>query len=251
MSVLQFNNHTHAEDEVGIRIETTIIENQYKQPLTRVERWTIAGALRSDGSSGGLNAQLSALEQAYGSTNNNYGDATFTANGNIHRMLNSGSFSGVRVMAFGYPNGAPWKMHTELSNRRAFFAVIQAEYRLSGDLIAYREEVRRFGTGGPKWRFMPSLTGLPFRQTLQAFTPVKYVQRGQLILRSTKPIAGAAYFPDSAIHLEHVQVAEIAPTSITTNGTTQTEEMHGVEWLYPAEYATQVGNTVNFDVPTL
>ena len=250
MSQLQFGTYTHAEDEVGIKIDSRFIETRFHQTITRVERWTITGALLSDGTSGSLNSAMSNLEAAYDPSTKNYKDATFTANGNQHQLLNTDTYNGVRVKAFGWMTG-PWKMRTEMSNRRAFFAVLQAEYRMSANVVAYREEVRRFGTGGPKWRFMPSLTGLPLYQQLQAFTPVKYVQRGQLFFRSAKPAAMGPYFTTNLIHQEHVQVAEIAPQSLATNGTTQTNEIYGVEWMYPAESAVQLGSSVTFSVPTL
>jgi len=250
MSVLTFNGHTHSDGEVGIKIDSRFIETKFHQTVTRVERWTIVGAILSNGTSGALNSGMAALDNAYNPNLKNYGNAQFTANGNTHQLLNTNSYNGVRVKAFGWMTG-PWKMRTEMSNRRAFYAVLQAEYRMSAQVVAYREEVRRFGTGGPKWRFMPSLQGLPLYQQLQAFTPVKYVQRGQLFFRSFKPAAIGPYFTTNLIHQEHVQVAEIAPQSLATNGSIQTNEIYGVEWMYPAESAVQLGSSVTFSIPTL
>ena len=246
MSTLTFGTYTHEEDEVGIKIDSRTIETKYKQPIALVERWTIVGALLSNGSSAALNADMRNLETAYAPGGSTTATATFTANGNTHTLGGTTTRNGVRVMTFGYMSG-PWKMRTEMSNRRAFYAVLQAEYRGNAEVVAYREEVRRFGTGGPKWRFMPSLAGFPLAQQLQAYTPVKYVQRGQLVFRSKKPAAQAPYFNVGSIHQEHVQVAEIAPEMLSKNG----DELYGVEWMYPAESARQIGSSVTFSVPAL
>ena len=247
MSQLVFGSYSHGEDEVGIKIDRRTIETKYKQPIAVVERWTIVGALLSNGSSAALNSSMRALETAYTPGGSATTTATFTANGNTHQLGGTNSRGGIRVMTFGYMTG-PWKMRTEMSNRRAFYAVLQCEYRGSAEVVAYREEVRRFGTGGPKWRFMPSIAGLPLRQQLQAYTPVKYVQRGQMVFRSKKPTAQVPYFTTNLIHQEHVQVAEIAPEMLSAGGGA---ELYGVEWMYPAESAVQLGNTVTFSLPPL
>ena len=274
MSVLVFNGHTHPEDEVGIKIDNRLVEDSFRKPLTLVSRWTIVGALRSDGTSASLNTQVAALEAAYRDGGENYGDATFTANGNVHRLLNSTSFSGVQVAAFGWTSG-PWKMSTEMTNRRAFFAVLQAEYRASGALaypVAYKETVQRIGNGGNHFKYMPSLLGLPQKQVLRTYTTVRYVQSGMAVFLNDKPAAQTPLLDNidtdwSYIHQDAIKVKEIAPTSITTKGSGNIEQMHGVEWQYvytfptaalPHELLPGVGYNaptdsyyINFNTPTV
>ena len=250
MSVLTFNSHVHGEDEVGIKIIHKVIEDRFKKPLTLVSRWIIAGAITSDGSSGALAAQIAALDAAYRDGGQNYGDATFVANGHTHTLSDSTSFAGVHVVAFGYDNGAPWKMHTELSNRRAFFAVLQAEYRFSTEVMEYREELEQIGTGGPKWHYMPSLIGQPQYQTLQLNTTSTYIQRGRLVLRSTVPVANDPMFPDQNIHKDKTRFIRFAPESITKNGSGQVEEGYGIEWMYVAESYPEL-TFGNFETPTI
>jgi len=249
MSVFTFNGYAHPEDEVGIKMDNRVIEDAHKKPLIRVMRWTIVGAIRSDGSSGAMQTRIQAMEDNYGDGDKNYGDATFTANGHTHTMPNSTSFSGVRVASFGWMTG-PWKMHTELSNRRAFYIVLQAEYRFSNEIISYREEVQQIGTGGPKWRFMPSLTGAPVGQILQAATPVKYIQRGILVKRTATPAIPTALFPNSVIHHDETRLTQHAPQSITTNGSGQVEEVYALEWIYVAEAVSSI-SLGTFNIPTL
>lgn len=247
--VLVFNGHTHATDEVGIKIDSDIIESKFKEPLIRIERWTIVGALKNDGASGGLQAGINALNAAYQDGGQNYGNVTYTANGNVHTLSNSGSFSGVRVKSFGYMGG-PWKMHTEMSNRRAFYAVLQAEYLLSADIVGYQEEVEQFGQFGSRFRYMPSLTGTPEYQTLNANTTATYIQRGTLIKRSSAPSANAIIFGSSFVHNERVRVKDIAPEILATNNSSQVGLFYGVQWYYEAEYASAPTLTY-FDIPSL
>ncbi|GEM_PF-1251093 len=247
--VLVFNNKVHPVDEVGIKIDSRIIESPNKEPLTRIDRWTIAGALVNDGSPEGLNGAMRDLELAYADGAQNYGEVSYTANGNTHTLSDTASFSGVRVVSFGYMTG-PWKMHTEMSNRRAFYAVIQAEYRLSAKVIKYQEQVLRIGNGGPRWRYMPSLTGAPEYQTLSAATTIKYVQRGMLVLLDELPEANEPVFPLVNMHGERARITYHAPKSITKNGDSQTEDMHSVEWHYEGESAIFLSLS-SFEVPEL
>jgi len=250
MSVLTFNGHVHTENEVGIKIEHRVIEDKFRKPLILFSRWTIAGAITSDGSSAALQTKINALDAAYRDGGSNYGDASFVANGHTHTLSDSTSFSGVRVHAFGYSAGAPWKMHTELSNRRAFYAILHAEYRFSTEIIAYREELIQTGTGGPLWRFMPSLIGQPQYQVLQLNTTSKYVQRGLLVMRTELPIANAPLFPDDNIHHDKTEFTRMAPGSITKNGSSQVEEEYGVAWVYHAESYPEL-TFGNFNTPTI
>lgn len=235
--VLVFNGHAHATDEVGIKIDNTIIESPNKEPLTRVERWTVTGAVISNGASGSLQTLMNNLEAAYKDGGQNYGNVTYTANGNVHTLTDSATFSGVRVAKFGYMTG-PWKMHTELSNRRAFYAVIQAEFRLSADIIKYEESIMQIGDGGPRWRYLSSLTGGPEYQTLATATTIGYVQRGILVKLSSAPSANASLISNTFLHREKTRITSHAPKSITKNGSGQVEKMFATEWYYEGEAAT-------------
>jgi len=251
MSQLTFGTYAHKEDEVGIKIEHRIIEDNYKKPLSLMSRWIIAGAITSNGSSGAMQTEINALDAAYRDGGQNGKNATFIANGHTHSLNSAGSLTGVRVARFGYSAGAPWKMHTELSNRRAFYAVLHAEYRFSTSVMAYKERITQVGTGGPKWRYMPSLTGQPQYQTLQLNTSSKYVQQGMLMLRSSLPVANAPLFNDANIHHDQTRFIRHAPQFITNNGTSQVEEGYMVEWVYFAESYPQMGAFGNFNTPKI
>ena len=247
--VLTFGTHVHATDEVGIKIDSHIIESPNKEPLLRIERWLITGAVISNGTSGSLQTLIDALETSYADGARNYSDATYTANGNTHTLDDSESQAGVRVVKFGYMTG-PWKMHTELSNRRAFYAVIQAEFLLDADIIKYEENIMKIGDGGPRWRYLSSLTSGPEYQTLATATTIGYVQRGVLVKRTSVPTANASLISATYMHREKTRITNHAPKSITKNSSTQVEQMHTVEWYYEGESATAL-SIGSFVVPTL
>lgn len=247
--VLVFGGHTHATDEVGIRIDNEIIESPMKEPYIRVERWTVTGALISDGSSGSLNSLRAALETAYKNGGSNHGDVTYTANGNTHTIDNSMTFAGTRVVKFGYMTG-PWKMHTEMVNRRAFYAVIQAEFRYNQEIIKYEESMTQIGDGGPRWRYLSSLTSGPEYQVLSTTTTIGYIQRGVLVKLSTPPPANPPLLGPAFLHKEKTRFTVHAPRSITRVSTSQVESVNAIEWYYEGEsdVAQALGS---FNVPRL
>ncbi len=246
MSQLVFNGHSHVQDEVGIKIDSVNIEDEFRRVIGRIEKWTIVGALKST-TAPALQSQMTALEAVY-KTGVGYGDATFTAGANSHTLANAGAFGGVRVKTFGYMSG-PWKMRTELANRRSFYAVLQAEYRYAEELYAYREKMEIIGTGASKWIMMPSLQALPEYQVLNLATSIKYVQRGVAVGRTAAPSANPPLLP-AIIHGDVNRIGISSPKIITTNGTTQQEELFGIEWTYIGE-ASAVQTVPNFNLPTL
>jgi hypothetical protein len=247
--VLTLNSHVHATDEVGIKIDVDFVDSKYKQPMFRTERWTIVGALKSDGTSGSLQSLMTALEGAYKGQGTVYGNVTYTANGNTHTLNNSQSTSGIRVKGFGYTSG-PWKMHTELSNRRAFYAVIQADYALDMEIVAYQEEVEQFGTFGPRFRFMPSLADGPEYQVLNTATSATFIQRGTLIKLASDPNANSSIFSSTFMHHEKTRIKRMAPQLLSTDGSSQVNLMRGIQWYYEAEFAV-VPSLSFFEVPEL
>jgi len=247
MSQLVFNGHSHVENEVGIKIDSQTIEDTFRRIIGRIEKWTIIGALKPDGDT--LATKMTALEAAYkNNAGTSFGDATFTSGSNVHTLSNATSFGGVKVKAFGYMSG-PWKMRTELANRRSFYAVLQAEYRYSRDLYAYRETVRQRGNSGPKWIFNTSLVNAPEFQVLNLSTPVVIVQRGIAIGRGSLPTANSPLYPAS-IHGDVSELDWSAPEIITSNGGTQ-KELYAIGWTYVFEGITPLASPPAFNLPAI
>jgi hypothetical protein len=231
---LTVNGTALDEDSVGIKIDSTVIQDSFRQPLARIERWTIVGAIKSDGSSGALNAKIAIIEGLFNASGAHYGDSSYTANGHTHTLDDSVAVSGVQVKAFGWMSG-PWKMRTELSNRRSYYAVLQAEFRYNTGLAAYREEVLQIGTTGPRWIFMPSLIGLPQYQTLQIATTSKYVQRGTFLHRTGLIAPNASMFGEVNTHQDQTRTSVTGPQQLLKTGSGTLREMYMTQWTYFAE----------------
>jgi hypothetical protein len=244
MSVFSCAGYTHPDGEAGVKIETRFLDNPFTyEPMTKIVRWTIVGALRSTGGSGAMQTRINGMESKYAAGTSFSTTATFTANGHTH-TLPVGDFAGLKCVAFGWETG-PWKMHTELSNRRGYYIVLQSESRVSQGLLGYKAEWQTIGFGGPLFRYLPSIGGVPEKQQLQAQTTIKQVQRGVIVHQTTQPtnpsIAGAREDQISADSM----VNYISPLKLN--------EGYGVEWRYVFEFtsaATETPPAGMFDPPT-
>ena len=96
-------------------------------------------------------------------------------------------------------------MATELANRRTFYAIVQAEFRDSIELFAFRESLTILGGGGPKFHYNPSLVGVPQIQITNIATTVKYIQRGRAIGRVNYPVASDPLWP-TIVHNDQNQL---------------------------------------------
>lgn len=235
MSTLVFGTHTHEEDEVGIKITSSVQFDSFGRPAIVIERWMIVGALRGND----LAAKITALENAYHTNGGQEGkDAVFTATAGTHTLVSGGSYRGVRCVQFGYQNG-PWKMRTELSNRRTFYAVLQAEYfNVDGPIYAFRESIRTRGNGSAKWGYMPSLADVPEYQVHQSNTPMFIIQRGTIVGRD-----GYIDKPDPVlpliVHGDQNEEGRDTP-SIKLNVDARKDEMFSGSYTYVMESATAV-----------
>lgn len=243
MSVFTCAGLAHPADEAGVKIETRLIENPFnKKPMTRIDRWTVVGAIRSDGTSGAMQTRINEMEAKYASGTSfaAASTATFVANGHTH-TLPAGHFGGMRCVGFGWETG-PWKMHTELSNRRGYFLVLQSETRLSSGVLGFKVQWQTVGTGGPLFKFLPSISGTPEKQQLQAATTIKQIHRGMIVHQTAQPTYPAAVLAD--LINDQSMVNYISPQRL--------DEGYGVEWRYVYERLAPVTETPSagmFDPP--
>lgn len=248
MSVFTCDNYSHPVDEAGVKIETRLIDNPFSlKSMTRIDRWTVVGALRSDGTPAAMQSRINTMEGKYSSGErfNDGSVATFTANGHQHG-LPAGDFGGMRCVAFGWETG-PWKMHTELSNRRGYFLVLQSESKLCGGVLGFKAQWQTIGFGGPLFRYLPSLTGVPEKQQLQAQTTIKQVQRGIIIHQHAQPENPSI---SSNVNRED-QIS--ADSMVNYISPARVNEGYGIEWRYVFETTDSVTEAPAdglFDVPT-
>lgn len=149
--------------------------------------------------------------------------------------MNADQFGGNHVTSFGYMDG-PWKMRTEYANRRTFHATIRGEFRTGTGLYAWKERLMIKGTGGPKFRYMPSLAGAPVSQVLQQQTTYFYIQQGMAVGRYSYIAPPGPLWP-AVEHLEHREIEYVTPEEIRYDSGTNTliGQMYTTRWRYVME----------------
>ena len=235
--ILKWGKHAHSQDEVGIKIEYKSIFDKFDRRIGDIQEWHIIGAVIGT-SQANLTTLLAALESAYSS---DYLDLTMFLNDGTtstqHRLKNSDTFGGTHVAFFGYIEG-PWKMQLEYANRRTFYIVIRAEIRTGGGNYAWKERMSVKGTGGQKFRYMPSLNASPELQVLQQSSTYFYVQQGVAIGRHGHVVPPGPLVP-SIEHLEQRKITYDTPKEIRVNDS----ELYTTTWQYVME-----GTTAAFQV---
>ncbi|MCP4166509.1 MAG: hypothetical protein GY759_11525 [Chloroflexi bacterium] len=230
--ILKWGDHAHAQDEVGIKIEYKTIFDKFDRRIGDIQEWHIVGAVVST-TQAGLTTALSTLESAY---SNDYRDLVMYLNDGTtatrHKLSNSDTFGGTHVAFFGYIEG-PWKMQLEYANRRTFYIVIRAEVRTGGGQYAWKERLSVRGTGGQKFRYMPSLNAAPELQVLQQSSTYFYIQQGMAIGRQAYIIPPGPLY-SSIEHLEQRKITYETPKEIRVNGS----ELYTTTWQYIMEGTT-------------
>jgi hypothetical protein len=162
-----------------------------------------------------------------------------------HVVFNEETFGGVKVVVPPSFINGPWGGRVEYTNSRTFFLVIRAEIRVGDGLYALKQKITIKGTGGPKWRYSPKMSGNPDAQTLQSATSFWYIQEGEAIGRTEFPIPADVLFPS----LEHHEMRVVEYTD-ALDRVVDNAEMYGTSWYYAMEGVTDAGFT-QFTVPTI
>jgi hypothetical protein len=247
--ILKWGNHAHAQDEVGIKIEYKSIFDKFNRRIGDVQEWHIIGAVHA-ASQAALTTALTTLETAYRS---DYKDLVMYLNDGTtatkHKLTNDSAFGGTQVAFFGYIEG-PWKMQLEYANRRTFYIVIRAEIRTGSGQYAWKDQLSVRGTGGQKFRYMPSMNADPHLQVLQQSTTYFYLQQGMAIGRHSYITPPGPFYP-SIEHQEQRRIKYDSPKDVRING----QELYTTSWQYVMEGTTaafqiQPGNDP-FAWPTL
>ena len=239
---LTWGSYDHDDDSVGVKIRYQSTFDKFGRRIGEVQEWHIIGAIIGTDQAD-LKTKLASLEQAYNTDYKNlilyHNDGTTQSQ---HKLTNNTTFGGTHVHFFGYIEG-PWKMQLEYANRRTFHIVIRGETRVGTGLYAWQERLIIKGTGGQKFRYMPSLNAVPELQVLQQSTTFFYVQKGSAIGRKGYPIIPTAVFPKIE-HLEQRKVIKDTPKDIRVNGA----ELYLIQWEYVME-ATTLQSLSNFTLP--
>lgn len=242
--ILKWGAYAHDQDEVGIHIHRRSIFDKFNRRMGDVQDWHIIGAKQAS-SQAAITTALDSMKSAY---DNDYRDLILYLNDGStathHSMTSDSTFGGTKVVHFNFPPG-PWKMQTEYANRRTFHIVVRGETRTGTGQYSWKERVSIKGTGGPKFRYMPSLTGAPVSQTLQQQTTFFYVQEGHAVGRETYIVPPGPLYPG----IEHQDMREIiyeTPDDIRVGG----QEMFHTRWKYVMEATASQGFSA-FILPTV
>jgi len=236
--ILKWGSHNHEQDEVGVKIHYRSVFDKFGRRIGDVQEWHILGAVIGTSQSN-LTSKLQTLEEAYQTDYQNLG--LYLNDGSTatrHTVDNADTFGGTHVVYFGYVEG-PWKMQLEYANRRTFYIVIRAEIRVQPDtLYAWKERLTIKGTGGKKFRYMPSMNAAPEPQDLMQSTTWFYVQQGMAIRRKSYPLQPGPIFPVIE-HQEQRRIAYDTPKEIRVNG----NELYMITWQYVMEATAGQGFT--------
>lgn len=174
-----YGNYNHASNESAVVVQRTGVYGHGGYRIGYKESWHITGFLQADTQSA-LKSACDALDTAYLLDGQ---DLTLVLNGGgAARVLTSAnSFTGTMVKEGpSYPeSGAD---SAEFSTFRRYSIVVEAEYRLAqNNLISWIETISSTGTGGPRFIFKQTQTGLPQKQIVAQATPCMATQRGSAI----------------------------------------------------------------------
>ena len=251
--IFKYGNYAHARDEVLLRtVEQGIFDSFGRRMGGQIE-WTIIGTVIVADSQtlaqtqASLTTALNSLRTAYAS---DYLDAALYLDDGTtpttHVLQSSTTFGGVKVaVPPSFLNG-PWGGRIEYSNRRHYYVVLKAEYRVGEGLYSWQQDLSIQGTGGPVWRYSPQMSGSPQKQDpLQTASTFYYIQEGQAVGRKAYPAIDPPLFP-SIEHQEQRIIKYSSPRDVVPGD----EEMFPVSWRYVMEATTAQGFTA-FVVPTV
>lgn len=234
--IFQWGSYQHQPNECGLKIRNRQVFDKFGRVMASIVEYHVIGAIIGT-SQADITSKLSSLESAY--INSGFKDIKLleddASTETQHTLLNSETFGGTHCVHFDYPEG-PWKMGPEYANRRTYYIVLRGEKRYGNGLYAWTERLSIRGTGAPKWRYMPSMTGAPVRQDLQQQTPFYYVQQGMAIGRYARPAPPTPIFP-TIEHGDMREVSFVTPEEIRVNGA----DKYAVTWRYVMEATNAQG----------
>lgn len=189
---LQYGSYRHAENEAAYTILVNEIENESGQLYTLRHTWNITGQVHA-ADTAALLVQLRLLEAAYTVWGRDL--AFFDDAGRVcHALPNAGSFTGVKITSFGYPNGSG----AQLSTFRDYAITATADYPAGaggGSGLRAFQETLSFRGGGPERAVVEVVNGPPQEQLLKAYTTCSATQSGSAVGRFGYPVVPPPAFP--------------------------------------------------------
>lgn len=245
-----YGSYDHGESGVGLRMEYQPIFDSFKRRAGEKIRIVGVGVLRADSQSE-LTAAIEALVLAY---QQDYQDAQLYDNDGAptaHKLLNADMYGGVKVIQPPSFINGPWSGQPEYANQRTYTFALQGETRSGYGLAAWKERLVIKGTGAPKWKYSPQISGDPQLQILQTNTSFWYIQEGRAVGHDDYIAPPGPLFPGA----EHGDLREITyetPSDIVYDDDTGSliGRLPTTQWRYMMEATVSQGFTA-FILPSM
>lgn len=210
--------------------------------ITRVTLWGVKKA----SSQAALTTALAELESAYSTSNKDFRVLLEDGTPTQHKLLSSGSLSGVQVKDFSYIDRDPrhGQSGTEYVNQRTYRVVMEAEGVATNafSILFWNEELTGIGTGGGLFILKTALFGPPQRQDLVQQTPSVVIQQGRALGYLGHPNPPQPKFPTHE-HLERRRIMYGTPREYGLRQNT----LFPISWYYEFESPTLLsGLPTNF-----
>ena len=233
--ILAYGDYRHALGEAALAITRETVYSPQQVPLGVKERWAIAGVLQA-ADAAALSTAIEALEAAYATPGRDavlYFDDGTTASS--HRLTSASALGGVQVVQpphFSQGEGA------EYTTWRSYSLALEGMFPNSGAATALVnwDETLTFIGGGARWIYLPTLSGAPIKQVVQAQAPQRVVQSGRAVGYGIYPSLSAPLFP-LALHQETSSLSYKAPKRVGAGSAAANIE-YEVAWHYEFESAT-------------
>lgn len=232
--ILAYGNYRHELAEAGVAIARETVFSPMAMPIATREHWRIDGILQAE-TQDALTTAIEELSRAYRLQAQ---DVTlYLPDGSTptaHRILSRNTIGGVRVVK---PPSFPENKGAEYSTYRSYTIELEAETPVenAGEIMLQWDETLSFTGGGPRWVYLPVLSGPAIKQLVQQQTTYRVTQSGRGGLSGLSP-AGCTIWLD-AWHSDASSVTRKLPR-LSGSGSSAVETEFEVTWNYQFESAS-------------
>ncbi|MCA9014009.1 MAG: hypothetical protein KDA74_20870 [Planctomycetaceae bacterium] len=228
--ILTYGNYTHPDNEANVIISRAGLEAEDGFIYGYTETWSITGFLQAD-TDAALVAAMAALVDAYKLQGENL---IWTKGSTVmHQLLSADTLAGIKVKV---PPHFPNNGNGELTTFRRYAMTVEADVIFntintsSPQILKFEESVVTTGTGGAKFGFLPTLTGVHQKQVLTEKSTITIVQSGMSVGLGAYPVPNSPQWPD----YEHVDRRQINQAAKRRRNGTDVE--YPIHWQYTFEH---------------
>jgi len=231
MSYLVYNGYRHNKAEVTLQpISRTGLVNECSIVYGFVERWLIRGFLQAN-TAALLTAAIAQLEAAYSFQGGVLGFFNDDGSPTAHGIFPAQTLGGVRIIGPpSYPTGEGAEYAVSSSYRTYEITVEFTRRRTDVNLLNWTESVQ-FSAGGPRVVLLETLNTPPQKQTTQAFTTYRAVQRGTATGQFSRPTPPPPIWPGALVINPEIEF--VAPKRYANDFAD-----YGISWTYTFASAT-------------